>query len=66
MNCFYTKMNGTKTSASEKESCSFKAKLQEKDIFLSLIMGKGRKDIYAIAARCKALGIVTYLSTNGL
>lgn len=25
-----------------------------------------RKDIYAIAARCKELGIVTYLSTNGL
>jgi len=25
-----------------------------------------RKDIYDIAAKCKALGIVTYLSTNGL
>lgn len=25
-----------------------------------------RKDIYEIAGRCKALGIVTYLSTNGL
>ena len=25
-----------------------------------------RKDIYEIAARCKVLGIVTYLSTNGL
>ncbi|RUM75101.1 MAG: radical SAM/SPASM domain-containing protein [Sulfurovum sp.] len=25
-----------------------------------------RKDIYEIAAQCKALGIVTYLSTNGL
>ncbi|RUM68737.1 MAG: radical SAM/SPASM domain-containing protein, partial [Sulfurovum sp.] len=25
-----------------------------------------RKDIYKIAAQCKALGIVTYLSTNGL
>jgi len=25
-----------------------------------------RKDIYEIAARCKELGIVTYLSTNGL
>ena len=27
---------------------------------------QNRKDIYDIAARCKALGIVTYLSTNGL